>query len=891
MAINFKNLIDKNEWRPCAPAASLVANSAIISALNAYNNAISDYRGNNYSNNALYFSIPSGSKGITVYNTIIDSYTAYFNASMVALAGATAGSTASCFVSTLSPRGKITSAASASTLTLDSTTLGGNMNCTWTRSAAVVTITTPIQAVVTASQSTNILTVSAVSSGIIQVGMVLTSGSWASVQTTITGFLTGTGGAGTYLVNTSQTIGSSSVNICGQHYFNTNQRIMVVSTSDHLALPISAIYTATFINNAQYSVTGVSNGATSGTCNIGQSIRANQWADKGDEKGFMIRVIGNSSGGSGKTEERRIIANSGEQINTAMFSGTISTSVLTVTAVAQGTIVPGMLISGTGVTNLTTIVSNGTGSGGIGTYNLSASMTVATAVLITGSPYSVGTTTPTVYLDQPLSFTPQAGDTFELLSGSVFLVGTGSGVANMVHSYDCSTLHGINSLISQRFHLVASCNNAANAYVVQPLPLDPCLVPWNKIPGEGYVTGASTYDTATLTGTDYKNTKGCLLATATTQNITAATTTGSSTSGTILTVGTITGGTIAPGQILVGSTVLPNTIILYNIAGGSANGSTWAISQSQTVSSSALNCYEISLTGQASGGDATVLANQYRNYQIRIVEDTAIPTAVNQIRRIGWHSAGASPKYMLTAAWTVTPSATCKYVIENWQDCILLPQQNTSNGMLTYKVTNFAQDCHQLYDTWSSSATFSNVNVPAASLANYAVHFFGYDNPNDLSKSFRSSFITCQTSVNPPAWATYDISGDFKGIWLAGIKQSYGTLAANAYTLMPSYEYNPHTNNGEEFYHFMHSSQISTGPHAFGRIKGSSGVEAALPPLRAPYGYIGATGWTASTNGYGNRLGLGLYVNPTDPTDKIPALYYSKSTSLYSELYELLLLQ
>ena len=71
-----------------------------------------------------------------------------------------------------------------------------------------------------------------------------------------------------------------------------------------------------------------------------------------------------------------------------------------------------------------------------------------------------------------------------------------------------------------------------------------------------------------------------------------------------------------------------------------------------------------SLTGQATLGDAVVVANEYRNFQIRIVEDTVNVTAVGQRRIIASHTAGASPVYTLGTAWAVTPSANAKYVIE-----------------------------------------------------------------------------------------------------------------------------------------------------------------------------------------------------------------------------------
>lgn len=72
-----------------------------------------------------------------------------------------------------------------------------------------------------------------------------------------------------------------------------------------------------------------------------------------------------------------------------IFTGTISGSVLTVTAVTSGTLAVNQLITGTGVTAGTYIISFGTGTGTTGTYNLSQSGTVSTAESMTGTPPGV----------------------------------------------------------------------------------------------------------------------------------------------------------------------------------------------------------------------------------------------------------------------------------------------------------------------------------------------------------------------------------------------------------------------------------------------------------------------------------------------------------------------
>ena len=69
------------------------------------------------------------------------------------------------------------------------------------------------------------------------------------------------------------------------------------------------------------------------------------------------------------------------------FSGTgsIATTTLTITVASSGTLAVGSVISGTGVTVGTTITAILTGSGGVGTYTVSASQTVASTTITAGS--------------------------------------------------------------------------------------------------------------------------------------------------------------------------------------------------------------------------------------------------------------------------------------------------------------------------------------------------------------------------------------------------------------------------------------------------------------------------------------------------------------------------
>ena len=189
------------------------------------------------------------------------------------------------------------------------------------------------------------------------------------------------------------------------------------------------------------------------------AVAPNQLVNKGNSNGFKIRIIGNSAGGSGKTESAYIVGNTGG-------------------------------------------------------------------------------TTPTIYLDTPLSFTPQAGDAYEIRSGRLYMMSAGTLAAGCWKYYDIATNSFSSNLATTNLPATLSTDSSF-------LPLDESYVPFDADPGEGFF--------------------GNLTATAT-----AAT----------------------------------------------------------------------SITGHAAGGDSGVLLNEYRNFQIRIVQDTVNPTAVGQRR-------GTSPRTRL----------------------------------------------------------------------------------------------------------------------------------------------------------------------------------------------------------------------------------------------------
>lgn len=359
------------------------------------------------------------------------------------------------------------------------------------------------------------------------------------------------------------------------------------------------------------------------------SVNTNQLSDRGDGKGYIIRIIGNAAGSSGKIEERRIVANT---------SGT----------------------------------------------------------------------TPTIYVDKAFSFTPTSGDRYEILSGSVLFLNTTTMTTGTFKRYDVLTGNFSNLSVTS-MPTIATTYNCLVA-------LDEQYVPCDRNPGEGYIVGTATYDTAG----DF--TKKCLTATATA-------------------LGTI--------------------------------------------------------TGQASGGDAVVVANEFRNYQIRIVEDTTTPQAVGQRRRITNHTAGASPVYTLDTNWTTTPSSTAKFVIEQDTDRII---GFFGGQTLTYNyyISNLA-NTGVTANTWNTTSWAARTNsISSGGLTWNAFGVSPINNSPGTVKPYIISFRGTSTTYD-----VFDITGGTNGSWTQGL--TVGTAGTTYDNFVGGndlyhFAYNPHTQNGRYAY-------------------------------------------------------------------------------------------
>lgn len=283
---------------------------------------------------------------------------------------------------------------------------------------------------------------------------------------------------------------------------------------------------------------------------------------------------------------------------------------------------------------------------------------------------NTGGTTPTLTLDTALTFTPASGDKYEILSGRLFMLGSGTLAATSWRSLEVAT-NALASLTNTNLPATIGTDFSGIA-------LDEQYVPYDHKPGEGFVIGAGTYDAS--------NPKFCLVAT-------------SSAAGT--------------------------------------------------------------LTGQATGGDDSVLANEYRNFQIRIVEDTGTPTSVGQMSIIASHTAGASPIYTMGANWGVQPSATAKFVIE-YPNQILLWSSATA-VTYTYNCSDVTQNngtTTLAAGAWSATYFGNRGGVMAAGCTSFASFGIEPDVAHNSRHSFIFSFRGGASTLD-----MLDIAGGANGLW------------------------------------------------------------------------------------------------------------------------------
>lgn len=139
--------------------------------------------------------------------------------------------------------------------------------------------------------------------------------------------------------------------------------------------PATAIFTGS-ISGTTLTVTKVS----SGTIAAGQSLYG-----IGITPETVITALGTGTGGVGTYTVNLSQTIAAESLNsttvTCLFTGSMSGTTLTVTAVTSGTLYVGLTIEGAGIPAKVIITALGTGTGGIGTYTISSANTIASETM------------------------------------------------------------------------------------------------------------------------------------------------------------------------------------------------------------------------------------------------------------------------------------------------------------------------------------------------------------------------------------------------------------------------------------------------------------------------------------------------------------------------------
>ena len=171
------------------------------------------------------------------------------------------------------------------------------------------------------------------------------------------------------------------------------------------------------------------------------------------------------------------------------------------------------------------------------------------------------------------------------------------------------------------------------------------------------------------------------------------------------------------------------------------------------------------ITGQASGGDAVVLANEYRNFQIRIVQDPTTPASVGQRRIIASHTAGPSPVYTLGTAWTTQPSSSARFVIEQPNLLVLRTSGVTTTFTYNYTDATVNNGTNSIAaDAWSTA--YFAAGPAANAVGNLWAPSFGIQ--PDVARNARHSFNYFWRG-GAVTLDLFDIANTITGTWTGAI--------------------------------------------------------------------------------------------------------------------------
>jgi hypothetical protein len=132
------------------------------------------------------------------------------------------------------------------------------------------------------------------------------------------------------------------------------------------------------------------------------------------------------------------------------------------------------------------------------------------------------------------------------------------------------------------------------------------------------------------------------------------------------------------------------------------------------------------------------LANEFRNFQLRVITDATAPTSVGQRNRISSHTAGPSVVYTMATTWGVTPSSSAVYVLEYPNDLVLSAATATTTYTYFSDVQPGLNSGAATADSWST--TMYGARGTAATYGTEMICPFGVSNAVVTGITTQASF-------------------------------------------------------------------------------------------------------------------------------------------------------
>jgi len=334
----------------------------------------------------------------------------------------------------------------------------------------------------------------------------------------------------------------------------------------------------------------------------------------------------------------------------ANFTGSISGTTLTVSAVASGALFVGQRISGTGVTSGTQITALGTGTGGTGTYTVSASQTASSTSMV-GSVGVIAPTMPsgdsstnvatTAFVQNSIptygTLAAQNANNVDITGGAIY----GTSIGGPADTVITGTIDNGSGSAGTTLTVSSVANGAI--YVGQILS------------GSGVTSGTTV--TAFVSGSGgtgtYTVSASQLVSSTTIKGASAAATftatisNGSGSAGTILNVTAVASGTIRVGQKLYGTGVTAGTIITA-VGTGTGGTGTYTVDTSQNTSSTTITSTGVTTSGSFTTASAS--SGFYGNLTGNVTGNASSATTATTATALTT-ATGSAPSYA-ARAWS-----------------------------------------------------------------------------------------------------------------------------------------------------------------------------------------------------------------------------------------------